>query len=342
VKQRFTHGAMKTGELALIERIRRRVKTSGVKEPELRLGIGDDCAILQPPAGHEVLVTTDFSLEARHFRRDRHPARSVGHRVLARGLSDLAAMGAEPLAAFLSLALPKDVAGDAVWVDGFLDGLLELAEACGVPLAGGDTSESPGDAVLADITLLGSAPIGTSLRRAGARAGDLLYCTGALGGAGAELESLMQKPAQFAEATVQEKHPHLFPQPRLGVGWLLRELGLASACIDMSDGLSTDLAHVCAASEVAAEVEWGKLPVSPLLRRSSPAARERAVLHGGEDYELLFTASADRRVPRRLAGVSLNCIGKIVVKKRGQPKVMLVDADGKRRPLEPAGWEHLR
>ena len=331
-------------ELALIERIRSRASARSSPAPEVRLGIGDDCAILQPPAGHELLVTTDFSLEGRHFRREWHPARSVGHRTLARGLSDLAAMGAEPMAAFLSLALPKGVARDLHWVDGFLDGLLSLAHACGVPLAGGDTSESPSSEVLADIVLLGTAAAGTALRRSGAQPGDRLYCTGTLGGAAAELDRLKRTPAAYAKAAfdLKQPHPHLFPMPRLAAGRLLRERGLATACIDLSDGLSTDLQHLCAASKVAAEMDWSKLPASPLLRGATEAHRAAAMLHGGEDYELLFTALPGTVVPKRLGGVEVHCIGEIAARRRGRPQVTIVDAQGSRAALEPAGWEHLR
>ena len=198
----------------MIERIRARASAF----PSVRLGIGDDCAILKPIPGHELLVTTDFSLEGRHFRRDWHTARSIGHRTLARGLSDLAAMGATPLAAFLSLALPQSAVRNTLWLDGFLDGFLALADACNVPLAGGDTAQSPSEHILADIVLTGSTPTGRALRRAGAHPGDLLYCTGALGGAAAELAALSDSPRRFRKATVADDHPHLFPQPRLAVG----------------------------------------------------------------------------------------------------------------------------
>src|SRR5580692_3464467 len=165
----------KMGELALIERIRSR-GAGGVRGMgHVVLGIGDDCAILRPPKGHEIVVTTDFTLEGQHFRRDWHPPESVGHRALARGLSDLAAMGARPLAAFLSLALPGEMLATREgrrWVDRFFGGLRGLAEQYGVPLAGGDTAESPCGLVLADIVLTGSAPAGRALRRSGAKAGD--------------------------------------------------------------------------------------------------------------------------------------------------------------------------
>ena len=172
---------MKNGELALIEQIQNSFKTR--RRSSIALGIGDDCAILRPPAGHELLVTTDFTLENRHFRRDLHPADSVGHRCLARGLSDLAAMGAKPLAAFLSLALPAEFPASRAgkrWIAGFLAGFQTLAKLHKVTLAGGDTAQSPTDTILADIILIGSAPTGTSIRRSTAHAGDHIYVSGQL------------------------------------------------------------------------------------------------------------------------------------------------------------------
>jgi thiamine-monophosphate kinase len=307
----------------------------------VRLGIGDDCAILSPPPGHELLVTTDLSLEGRHFRRDWHPARSIGHRTLARGLSDLAAMGAQPLAAFLSLALPRSLAANSRWLNGFLDGLLALAAEHGVPLAGGDTSESPGEFAMADIVLLGTAPAGTALRRSGARPGDALYVTGHLGGAAAELEHLGRDPKFFRNALAAGRHPHLFPEPRLTTGLALRQRGLATACIDLSDGLSTDLAHLCTASGVAAEISLAPLPISPLLRGASKAAIRNAALHGGEDYELLLTAPDGALMPKTLGGVRLTRIGQIVRASQRRPQIITIAANGRRAPLDPGGWEHF-
>jgi thiamine-monophosphate kinase len=309
----------------------RRAAQRGRTAAGVRLGIGDDCAILAAPRGHELLVTTDLSLEGRHFRREWHPARAVGHRVLARGLSDLAAMGAKPLAAFLSLGLPEELAGSA-WLREFMGGLLGLARAAGVTLAGGDTAEFAGG-VVADIVLTGSAPLGSSLRRSGARAGDGLYVTGALGGATAELLELAANPRGFAGASAKEEHPHLFPQPRLAVGMALRRRGLATACIDVSDGISTDLAHLCAESGCGAVVRERAIPVHALA-----AARERAMelaLNGGEDYELLFTSSGP--VPRSIAGVRITRIGEMTAG-RG---VKMIGVDGKTRGLKAAGWEHF-
>ena len=326
-------------ELALIERIRTRAST--LRSKSLRLGIGDDCAILTPPPGQEIVVTTDFSLESRHFLRDVHSPQSIGHRTLARGLSDLAAMGASPLACFLSLALPKSVARKTTWLDGFLDGLLSLAKAFKVPLAGGDTSESPSDHILADITLLGAAPADRALRRAGARPGDLLYVTGALGGAATELAALIANPRKFRRAVDSKDHPHLFPQPRLAVGQALLRRRLAAACIDVSDGLSTDLAHLCTASRVAAEIDAALLPAHPLTVNLADSAQIAAVLHGGEDYELLFTAAASTKLPRSIAGVPITRIGSIVRPQKGRPQMTIV-AEGTTFELKPQGWEHLK
>jgi thiamine-monophosphate kinase len=303
----MTRGDAGLGELDLIQGFRR--VFGSPRGRGIALGIGDDCAILRVPAGHEVLVTTDFTLEGRHFRRDLHPAASVGHRCLARGLSDLAAMGAEPLAGFLSLALPASLprmAAGRRWIAGLVRGMQGLAEASGISIAGGDTAEAPGGEILADIVLVGSAPTGTALRRSGATAGDGLYVTGVLGGAAAQLRGMLAS-GRMARAGV--RGPQLFPEPRLAVGRRLR--GLASAAIDLSDGLSTDLGHLCEASGVRAEVDWDALPIHPLAMRFGEEARGLA-LHGGEDYELLFAARAGVRVPRSIGGVPITRIGRVL------------------------------
>jgi thiamine-monophosphate kinase len=343
------------GELALIAAIRQRTERSALsntsRSSAVRLGIGDDCAILRPPAGHEVVVTTDLSLEGRHFRRDTHPPRSIGHRALARGLSDLAAMGARPLAAFLSLAVPRSLAADRRFIDDVLEGLLEMADTARVSLAGGDTSESPSDHLLLDIVLLGSVPAGRALRRDAARPGDALYVTGALGGAAVELEQVLSHDATLLRARAADQangsHPHLFPEPRLAVGQALVRRSVAHAAIDLSDGLSTDLTHLCDASGVGAELELAALPAHALTTALPEPAQIAAVLHGGEDYELLFTARPGTKMPRSIAGVPITRIGRIVAAPTGKPRkpkptrIQLVD--GKERfGLEPRGWEHLR
>ena len=318
------------GELALIARIRRRAGSGA----GVRLGIGDDCALLRVKAEEEVAVTTDLSIEGRHFLRELHPAEAVGHRALARGLSDIAAMGARPVAAFLSLGVPEELTRAAgrkssSWVDRFLDGFLRLAAEHKTPLAGGDLAQSP--IAMADIVLVGAVPRGTALLRSGARAGDVLYVTGWLGGSAAGLRRLMSRSLRSKK---DELAAHLWPQPRIAQGARLRTRGVATAGIDISDGLSTDLTHLCDESSVGAEVDARLLPLS------AGATLEEA-LHGGEDYELLFTARAAARVPRQIAGVPVTRIGTMVRRRRGQTRVMLVDGPD-RLPLEPHGWEHFR
>lgn len=334
------------GERELIAAIRKRARQLQAGRI-LHLGIGDDCAVIRPRRGEELVITTDLSLENVHFRRDWHSPRSVGHRCLARGLSDLAAMGARPEAAFLSLALPVELTGyhDGSsyhsWMQGFFDGLTALAERYRVPLAGGDLAKSPpglGHAkglVVADIVLLGSVPKGRSLLRSGARPGDLIYVTGALGGSAAELFALERRPAAFRRADEGgEGHPHLYPEPRLATGRKLMRGRLATAAIDLSDGLSTDLAHLCEESGLAAEIDAESLPVD------ARATLEQA-LHGGEDYELLFTADPETAVPSPLGGVLVHAIGRM--KKRGRgPLVQMSDRNGKRIALAAGGWEHFR
>jgi thiamine-monophosphate kinase len=332
------------GELGLIEWIRRDF-TAGSKA--ITLGIGDDCAILRPPAGSEVLVTTDFTLEGRHFRRDLHPPESVGHRCLARGLSDLAAMGATPLAAFLSLALPGAMLAESAgraWVERFFSGLHALGEMHRVPLAGGDTSESPGGKnghILADIVLIGAAPKGEALRRSGGAASDVLYVTGQLGGAAAELATMLKRRRRILTMATTEGHPQLFPEPRLDVGEALLRRKLATACIDLSDGLSTDLAHICRASGVCAEIEQAALPIHPLAHKLDADAALQAALNGGEDYELLFAAPKSILMPTSLAGVPITRIGSLKNRRSGQPLMTMLTPDGGRVELKPGGWEHF-
>ncbi len=313
---------MPLSERILIERIRRRAgKASG----GLARGIGDDCAVLRPRPGHELLVTTDFCLENVHFRREWHPARAVGHRCLVRGLSDIAAMGGEPLAVFLSLALPAEL--PQRWVDGFFDGLLALAKHWQVPLAGGDIAQSP-QGVMADIVVLGSAPTGKAILRSTARPGDIVYVTGTLG---LSVQALNRFRAG-GKPTPRSAPRHFFPQPRIEVGRFLREHKLASAMIDISDGLSTDLSHICKESGVGAVIYAESLP--------HPAAADgfELALHGGEDYELLFTAPAKTRIPQEIEGVPVTAIGEILPGKR----MWLASRDGKRSVLKPGGWEHFR
>jgi thiamine-monophosphate kinase len=327
-------------EKALIRRIARQAKTSGPatgprrrdtiqkqgaasRVAGLLRGIGDDCAVLRLTVGNDILVTTDFSLEEVHFKRRWHPPESVGHRCLARGLSDIAAMGGAPLAAFLSLALPNNL--PQKWIDGFMRGFLALARQFSVSLAGGDTTQSPGG-VLADIVVLGSVPRGTAVLRSGARPGDSLYVTGELGSSARSLSRLAA--GMLKKPNARQHITHFFPSPRVEIGNLLRENRLASAMIDISDGLSTDLGHICEESRVGARIFAEKIPTAGGIGNLDLA------LHGGEDYELLFAARGE--IPARLAGVRVTRIGEVTRRRR----VVLAEG-GSERELPAGGWEHL-
>ena len=325
----------------MIRRIRAR--TGRLIRGGLSLGIGDDCALLRPRPAEEFAVTTDLSIAGRHFELDMHSPQVVGHRTLARGLSDLAAMGARPVVAFVSLGLPRELTlkqgQKRAWVDQFYDGLLALADAYKSPLAGGDLAESP--LTLADIVLVGSVPKDKALLRSGARVGDALYVTGRLGGAAAGLARLVEltrtrswgRPSAIPKKMRDLLAAHLHPLPRIAQGLWLQRKGLATAAIDLSDGLSTDLSHLCEESGVAAEVDAAALPVHPL------ASLEQA-LHGGEDYELLFAAPARAKLRREIAGVPVTRIGRIVRRRSGGPAVTLRTDQGS-VPLAPRGWQHF-
>jgi len=318
-------------EKLLLQRIRRAAARRG---GVLKAGIGDDCAILRLPRGHEALLTTDFSLEGVHFRRDWHPPDAVGHRCLTRGLSDIAAMGGVPQAAFLSLALPPDL--PQKWVDDFISGLLWLADRYSVRLAGGDTAQSPAG-VLTDIVVLGSVPAGKAILRSGAKPGDLIYVTGSLGSALTDLTRLRDGEKLRPKAHLK----HFYPEPRIAVGQFLREKKLASAMIDISDGLSTDLAHICEESKVGAVIYGADIPLTWVPRSSRKLAGAgqalTAALHGGDEYELLFTARPDRKIPRQIAGVPITRIGEVL---RGDER-LLATPDGRTAILKPQGWEHF-
>jgi len=302
-----------TGEREFIERVQRKLRPR--RGAGIVLGIGDDCAIFRS-RGEDLLFTTDLLIEDVHFRRATHRAADVGWKALARGLSDIAAMGGAPRFFLLSLALP-DWAGEA-WVDGFYRGLLLLAGRTGVTLAGGDLAHSA--TLTCDIVVCGSVPRGQALRRDGSRPGDAIYVSGRLGGSALAL-------AQAAPLrTGAAWRRHLRPLPRLALGRFLRERLRASAAMDLSDGLSIDLARLCQASNVSAAIE-----TPPRFRGASV---EQA-LHGGEDYELLFTVAPTTAVPAAFEGLPLTRIGSM---RRGVAgRVLLGGA-----PLEPLGYDHFR
>jgi thiamine-monophosphate kinase len=317
----------------LIERI---ADASAAARPAARRGsarvvesIGDDCAILAAPPGWETLVTTDFSLEGVHFRREWHPADAIGHRCLTRGLSDIAAMGGEAYAAFLSLALPASL--PQRWADQFLDGLLRTAKHAGVTLAGGDLSQSPAG-VLADITVVGGAPEGKAIRRSGAQPGDRIFVSGELGAPYALLEQMYAAPERRFRAS---SYPaHFYPQAQLGLGRFLREKQLPSAMIDISDGLSLDLARICRASRVGAVLQENAIPIASLNRHE---VELRHALHGGDEYQLLFTVPPGRHLPVSFKDVPISLIGYIT---EGD-EISIEHENGYITELEPEGWEHF-
>ena len=311
-------------ERELIKRIRRLARK--VQYQEVIRGVGDDCAILHIPTRRQLLVTTDLCVEDVHFRRDWHPAPSVGHRCLARGLSDIAAMAGDPVACFLSLGIPAKL--PEKWVDEFLEGLLKLTRLFQVPLAGGDTSSS--EKITADIVVLGTVPAGKALLRSGARPGDRIYVTGELGGAAAVLKQL------YAGKRVRPNHssPYFYPVPRLKTARLIRQRSLASAMIDISDGLSVDLTHICQESKVSALIEASAIPVAR-------AATLDLALHGGDDYELLFTAPKNLKLPAKIAGVPITPIGQILPHSASRSSIHIRDGSGRTKALNLQGWQHF-
>jgi len=329
------------GEQSLIDRIQRaipsRPRRAALSSSRLRLGIGDDAALFSPAYGLDVVVTCDAFLENVHFLPEADSPDSVGYKSLARATSDIAAMGAVPRYFLLSLALPARRTNN--WLDGFLAGMARAAREYGLVLAGGDTSRQPTVAI--SFTVIGEVARGAALTRSGARPGDLIYVSGALGAAQLGLQ-LVRRGLSRHKRWKPLLRQHCYPAIRLALGRFLASRQLASATIDLSDGLSTDLARLCASSRVGARLWQDCLPavaVPPLLRARGfdPLA---LALHGGDDYELLFT------VPRRLAkkipaqhrGVRLTPIGEII---RGR-NVRLVDKDSRAASLDPLGWDHFR
>jgi len=325
-------------EKKLIERIANAIpfRAWSPHHAALRLGIGDDAAVLRPPRHAEWVLTCDAFLENVHFLLRVHTPEAVGYKSLARATSDLAAMGAAPRFFLLSLALPARLTRR--WLDQFLAGMASAARKFQLALVGGDTAEHATLAIC--ITVIGEVAPGRAVTRAGARPGDLICVSGTLGAAQLGLELVLRALAG-KRRWKPLLPPHLYPELRLALGQWLSRRRMASAMIDTSDGLSTDLARICAASGVGARLWASRIPcvrVPAALRGRGFDPLELA-LHGGEDYELLFT------VPRRLSknlpsfhqGVPLTRIGEITREK----KIQIVRPDGGARPLLPRGWVHF-
>ncbi|HXE66938.1 MAG TPA: thiamine-phosphate kinase [Rhodanobacteraceae bacterium] len=313
-------------EFDLIEVIRARVN---VTRSDVALGIGDDAALLDVPAGQQLVACTDTLVAGVHFPVGTVPE-DIGWKALAVNLSDLAAMGAEPAWALLALTLPD---ADATFVERFAEGFGELAGAHRVALAGGDTTQGP---LAVTVTVLGFVPHDLALTRSGARAGDAVFVTGTLGDAAGALKMLMEVRSAPA-ALLARLHR---PEPRVAAGLALR--GIANTCIDVSDGLLADLGHVCADSKIGAEIEADALPVSPALAASFDAETCRDLaLAGGDDYELCFTAPSARETEIVEALARIGCgatrIGRIVA----GSGLRVLDAGGNEIQIAHAGWEHF-
>jgi thiamine-monophosphate kinase len=301
---------------------------------DVALGIGDDAALLAPPRGHEVVVTTDTLIEGRHFPNDTDP-QAVGWKALAVNLSDLAAMGAEPR--WFTLALTLRMA-DPEWLAGFAAGLGAMAREAGVALVGGDTTQG---ALSITVTAMGTVPAGKAIRRSGAKVGDVICVTGTLGDAALALRLGQGDAGGRGEARSADLE-HLRgrlnrPVPRVAVGAQLR--GLAHAAIDLSDGLAGDLSHILEASGVGAELRAAKLPMSPAFKNlTEPEDRVGLQVAGGDDYELCICVPADHveKLRKRL-DVPLTEIGRIV---KGRT-LSILDTRGKKLAIEPFGYRHF-
>lgn len=327
----------------LIEKIARAIPSvRGRGRGGISLGIGDDAAVLETRRGSRWVVSCDAFLEGIHFLIDQHPGDSIGYKALVRASSDLVAMGAKPAYFLLTLALPAGRTGR--WLDEFLRGMARAARYLHMQLIGGDTTNSK--SISANLTVFGQLGVGRAVMRSGARPGDLICVSGTLGRAQLGLE-LMRAGCVRSRALASVLAPHLYPRLRLNLGLWLARNGIASAMMDLSDGLSTDLARLCRTSGVGAKLWADRIPAVSVPRRirnlrigrigSDP---RQMALHGGDDYELLFTVSRrnERRLRRAPESSALRCIGEITRDRR----IVVADAVGCTTPLPSGGWDPFR
>ena len=313
-------------------------KKAAGKARGLCLGIGDDAALLESRPGFQLIVTADLSVEGVHFSADLHPPDAAGHRALGRSLSDVAAMGGEPRFALISLAISKRVTRR--WIEAFFTGALRLANRYRVKLIGGDTTVhlSP---TAADVVVLGEVRRGRALLRSGAMPGDQIFVAGELGESARGLRLLISKARLNSQSARQAVKAHLYPDPQCQLGAFLSKRRIASAAIDLSDGLSTDLNRLAEASKAGACIWAHQLPARAGLAGNGQHASTRALaLHGGEDYKLLFTVPPSRMglVPKQFKGTAIYQIGEIQARRSG---VQMVE-NGKAAPLKPEGYDHFR
>lgn len=340
-------------EFDFIKRIRQRAEKRRVSADLLR-GIGDDAAIFKSFPGEDIVVSTDLLVEDIDFRRDTTQPNLLGHKALAVSLSDIAAMGARPRWSLLSLGVPSDI-WNSSFVDEFYDGLFQLAQRYGVELIGGDVSRTP-DKIVIDSIVIGECKPGAAILRSGAKPGDQLFVTGTLGDAAAGLR-LIERGARLHPETMKQPDAlssepnsvdHLLlhqlrPEPRVGWGLLLGEKQLATAMIDISDGLSSDLNHLCDESTVGAMIDAARIPIDHVVRE---LCGRRALdplmlaLHGGEDFELLFSVRRENvaQLPSRVDGVAVSRIGEITEASHG----VRISEGSRTWDLEAGGWEHFK
>jgi len=345
-------------EFDFIKKIRGEASRRGAS-PDLVRGIGDDAAVFKSSRSAEVVVSADLLVEDIDFRQHSTTPKLLGHKALAVSLSDIAAMGARPRWAMLSLGIQYAV-WDSGFVDGFYEGFFQLADRYDVKLIGGDVSAAP-DRTVIDSIVIGECQPGQAVLRSGAKPGDQIYVTGFLGDAAAGLR-LIERGARLHTETAEEpldlsggepaneRHPvdHLLlrqlqPEPRVGWGLLLGDTQLATAMLDISDGLSSDLNHLCTESKVGALIDAASIPIDPLVK---DICGRRALdplmlaLHGGEDFELLFTMDPKNaaKLPRRVDGVRATRIGEITEASDG----VRISEGSRTWKLEPGGWEHFK
>lgn len=331
---------MKPSEDLLIAKIASSTKLVAHPNSRITRGIGDDAALLKPRSSHEIVLTCDWFLEGTHFLRGVHPPDSVGWKCLARALSDIAAMGGEPRCFLLSLALPEGLSHR--WLTQFLRGLRRASRVFHCPLAGGDTTRKSEVAI--SVTAVGDVPSGRALLRSGASPGDLIFVSGYLGLAEIGLRTLRLKH-KVIRPTNPALAKHLYPEPRLQLGQFLAARRLATAMMDLSDGLSTDLPRLCAASRLGARIEAAKLPgagSTQSVAQPVPITESRLLelaVNGGDDYELLFTVAprAARLIPASFRGIPLTRIGEITSSRR-----LILSDHARNEPLQSLGWDPFR
>jgi thiamine-monophosphate kinase len=326
-------------EFSLIDRFfARRANATAASSADGTLGIGDDCALLAPRAGEMLAISTDMLVEGRHFFADVDPE-ALGHKTLAVNLSDLAAMGAQPQAFTLAFSLPK---ADEAWLSAFSDGLFALAERHHCALIGGDTTGGPLNLC---VTVFGSVPPQTALRRDAAKPGDDIWISGTLGDARAALGALRSEWSVAPEDTATFRRALERPEPRVALGLALR--GIAHAALDLSDGLAGDLLHILERSNMHATVDADAIPRSTALRRLSPELQRRCTLAGGDDYELCFTAPPTARAAveaaAQTASVPVSRVGTISALKAAdaRPAIAWRDATGAPLNLTLQGFDHF-